>query len=400
MPEPSTTARSRTPLIAGLLVFGLGFGGAVFFAQQGKTPEGQGALAPIATDPTTAPTTDLTTAPEIAETTPEAPPEPEASPTAPSFDVVRVDPQGGALIAGRAEPGQSVQLMLDGVEVSNVQTQEGGGFVAMLDLPGSEAPQVLTLTSSDEEGPVASSEASVILAPILAPEAEEAEEDESAPITDNSTETAEPTEPTPADPPRAVLLASAEGVKVLQPATRASTAPASLPAKALVLDAISYGTDGSVVLTGRGKAAPETASEDDTGHVRIYLDNTAVKTAPLAPDGTWESPLSDVAEGVYTLRVDQLDAEGRVASRFETPFKRESAAVLDRALDRARPVPAETGAALTVQVVTVQPGATLWAIASDRYGDGTAYVKVFEANASQIRDADLIYPGQVFDLPE
>ncbi|MEL6702574.1 MAG: LysM peptidoglycan-binding domain-containing protein, partial [Pseudomonadota bacterium] len=51
-------------------------------------------------------------------------------------------------------------------------------------------------------------------------------------------------------------------------------------------------------------------------------------------------------------------------------------------------------------VMTVQPGATLWAIARDRYGSGAQFVKVFEANRDRIANPDLIYPGQVFDLPE
>ena len=53
-----------------------------------------------------------------------------------------------------------------------------------------------------------------------------------------------------------------------------------------------------------------------------------------------------------------------------------------------------------IKAITVQRGATLWAIARERYGDGQLYVRVFEANRSAIRDPDLIYPGQIFDLPD
>ncbi|TKA94195.1 LysM peptidoglycan-binding domain-containing protein, partial [Cereibacter changlensis] len=49
--------------------------------------------------------------------------------------------------------------------------------------------------------------------------------------------------------------------------------------------------------------------------------------------------------------------------------------------------------------VTVQPGFTLWRIAEDNFGSGIRYVQVYEANRDRIRDADLIYPGQVFTLP-
>ncbi len=50
--------------------------------------------------------------------------------------------------------------------------------------------------------------------------------------------------------------------------------------------------------------------------------------------------------------------------------------------------------------VTVQTGDTLWAISRDRYGDGLLYVRVFEANRESIKNPDLIYPGQVFTIPE
>ncbi|MBS0564700.1 MAG: LysM peptidoglycan-binding domain-containing protein, partial [Proteobacteria bacterium] len=50
-------------------------------------------------------------------------------------------------------------------------------------------------------------------------------------------------------------------------------------------------------------------------------------------------------------------------------------------------------------IITVQPGFTLWGIARKSYGDGFLYVRVYEANKDQIRDPDLIYPGQVFTVP-
>ena len=57
-------------------------------------------------------------------------------------------------------------------------------------------------------------------------------------------------------------------------------------------------------------------------------------------------------------------------------------------------------AAVAPVSVTVQPGFTLWQIATEQLGAGTRYVQVFEANKDQIRDPDLIYPGQVFAIPE
>ena len=53
-----------------------------------------------------------------------------------------------------------------------------------------------------------------------------------------------------------------------------------------------------------------------------------------------------------------------------------------------------------VTIVTVQPGFTLWQIASEAYGEGVMYVQVWDANKDKIRNPDLIYPGQVFVVPE
>jgi nucleoid-associated protein YgaU len=106
-----------------------------------------------------------------------------------------------------------------------------------------------------------------------------------------------------------------------------------------------------------------------------------------------------VAPGTYTLRVDALDDAGQVSRRAETPFLRETPEALAQAPLRADPAPAGAPAP-RAEILTVQPGNTLWAIARETYGDGFLYVRVFEANRDQIRDPDLIYPGQVFSLPE
>jgi nucleoid-associated protein YgaU len=70
----------------------------------------------------------------------------------------------------------------------------------------------------------------------------------------------------------------------------------------------------------------------------------------------------------------------------------------------ATPVPAATapGAppAPRVALITVQPGHTLWRISREHYGEGTRYLQIYRANRAQIRNPDLIYPGQIFALPD
>lgn len=179
----------------------------------------------------------------------------------------------------------------------------------------------------------------------------------------------------------AVLRADADGVILVQPV-------AQQPQGKVVLDTISYSDSGEVQLAGRAQA--------DT-RVLVYLDNASAGQFVAGSNGSWSGGLEAVVPGVYTLRLDEVNADGKVLSRLETPFKREAPEVL------RPPVTDDAGqgaAAPLVRAVTVQKGDTLWAISQQRYGSGFLYVRVFAANQGAIRDPDLIYPGQVFTIPE
>ncbi len=181
----------------------------------------------------------------------------------------------------------------------------------------------------------------------------------------------------------AVLKADATGLSLVQPAK--PVAPELVGQVAL--DTISYTTDGEVLLKGR--SSPEAV-------VRVYLDNAPVAEVSSAADGRWDTEVLGVEPGIYTLRLDEIEPIlGRVQSRIEIPFKRESPEVLAQtgAVDGAPDKP-------RLKAVTVQQGDTLWAISDTVYGDGLLYVRVFAANRDQIRNPDLIYPGQIFNLPE
>jgi len=48
---------------------------------------------------------------------------------------------------------------------------------------------------------------------------------------------------------------------------------------------------------------------------------------------------------------------------------------------------------------TVRSGDSLSKIAKAHYGDGKAYMAIFEANKPMLKDPDKIYPGQVLRIP-
>ncbi len=334
-----------------------------------------------------------TLAPAAASASAATPPAPAApvEEAAPSFDAVRVAPDGRGLVAGRAAPGTTVEVIAGGEVAAEAKADASGRFVAFLDLPPSAEPRELTL-----RGDAGASAGSVILAPTPgAPIPGAPASDAPDPAAGEAEVATAEAAPSPAEAPGTagqgpVLLSDAEGVRVLQPAV-APDAGAEVLSN-VAIDAIGYDGSGEVRLSGRG-AMDGPGGDGAGGRVRLYLDNEPVAEAAIGPDGTWTSSLADAAPGVYTLRVDQIGPGGEVLSRIETPFQREERDALAAAMSDAQ----DSGQ--TISVRTVQPGNTLWAIARDRYGEPMMYVQVFEMNRDRIRDPDLIYPGQVFVLP-
>ena len=173
--------------------------------------------------------------------------------------------------------------------------------------------------------------------------------------------------------PLAILLPreGQGGAKILQ--DPAQTGVGDLQ---LVLRSVDYDADGNVTISGEATAGAK---------VIVYLDNEPIGQGVVGKAGLWRfTPRRPVAAGLHRLRVDQLDDEGGVVARVETPFSR--AAILTN-------LPQE-------QFVVVQPGNSLWRIARSVYGEGPRYSVIYQSNKRQIREPDLIYPGQIFLVPQ
>jgi LysM repeat protein len=67
--------------------------------------------------------------------------------------------------------------------------------------------------------------------------------------------------------------------------------------------------------------------------------------------------------------------------------------------DRLALSPVANKLMLAAPSYAVKPGDTLSAIARDQLGDGNRWPEIFELNQNQIEDPNLIYPGQVLQLP-
>jgi len=273
----------------------------------------------------------------------------------PSFDVVRVTPQGGAVIAGRAAPGSEVTIADAGKAIGQVQADQHGDWVFVPPTPLAPGARELTLAERAPNGSETKGDRSVLL---VVPEVAAA-----------STGPAQN-----AAPPLAVLTGPNAAPLVL-------TGPAQPPGAAaadharLALGAVEYDEHGEIRLSG---TAPPGAT------VRLYVDNRPIGEVVANPDGRWTFFAGGaVGPGTHHLRLDQIAPNGTVALRLDRPFTREQL----------------TAGELPAGHVVIQPGQNLWVIARGTYGHGIRYTVIYQANREEIRDPNLIYPGQVFALP-
>lgn len=289
---------------------------------------------------------------------PSLPPAPETAPVQPvnpSFDVVRVAPDGRTVLAGRAAPGAEVTVRTEDAVVGAVTADKRGEWVLLPDAPLQPGTRELSLSSSDAGAAPREADATVVMV-----------------LPDRAADT--PGDRAGAASPLAVLLPR-EGdadSRVLQaPAPQGDVSAA----KGLSIDAVDFDTKGLIRPTG--KAAPG-------AELRVYLDNRPLGVVRADERGQWSLRSADPApSGQHSLRVDQLGPDGQIAARVEVPFTRAAPSLAQ----------AKRG-----QIV-VQAGNSLWRIARRTYGAGDRYTVIYQANKELIRDANKIYPGQVLAVP-
>lgn len=291
----------------------------------------------------------------------------------PAFDIVRVEPDGSAVVAGTARPDAKVTIYADGVPLAAVEADDDGSFVAIFRADPACGAQALTMDAETADGARTASDEVVMLLPDASgPEA-------APPAAGDSPATTQ----APAPSVGATAILRSGSVDVL-PVARPAAMAAPIDTDQVSLGAISYTQSGEIELQGAGPK--------DTA-LRVYVDNRLVQEGDVGGNGRWVLRLADIDQGLYRLRIDQVGADGRVASRVETPFQRDFP-------EGPRPRPGRTLPGMQPGVLaTVQPGGTLWTLARSYYGSGVLYAQIFTANQELIRDPDLIYPGQVLSIP-
>src|SRR5450432_1063739 len=301
----------------------------------------------------------------------------------PAFDIARIEPTGEAVIAGRAAPGATVELLRDG-ELHDQAIADQSGEFAMVPPRLPPGTYGLTLRSTQPDGKQMTSKQSVAVA----------------------------LEPRPKDGPVVALMTPHKPTVVpSQPATLKPMAGEA------VVETVETEPGGKLHVSGH--ARPGAAA-------RLYLNDSFVSTVIAGADGRFAVTINEgVVPGSYRIRVDEVESNSStVQARAEVPFTVPdtlvTASVTTQTTASKRPettaaqqpqlaaaastVPPGGGSPSTVVVPTIATttvcrGDSLWRISGITYGAGMRYAVIYKANREQIRHPNLIYPGQIFVVP-
>jgi nucleoid-associated protein YgaU len=304
-------------------------------------------------------------------------PPPDTGDGVPSFDIARIEPTGEAVIAGRAAPGATVELLRNGEPQDRVVVDQSGQF-AMVPPRLPPGNYELTLRARQPDGKETLSKQSVAVA--LEPNAQER-------------------------PVVALITPDKPSVILSQPA-----AP-NLAGGTVAVQTVEAERGGTLHVSGRSPAGAT---------VRLYLNDSFVAAATADAEGHVAFTVKKgVAAGDYRIRLDEAASNSdAVRSRAEVPFnvpdtvvatnsvpeqtagsKRQVAAA--KSQDKSLSDESSPSAVVVPRIATttVSRGDSLWRISQAAYGAGTRYAVIYNANRKQIRNPNRIYPGQIIVLP-
>jgi nucleoid-associated protein YgaU len=319
---------------------------------------------------------------------------------------VRVERSGEGVIAGRGAPGATIVLK-DGDNELARAVADANGEVVFLPPPLTPGEHALTLQSTlPGAGAGASSQSVKVVVPKAGQQAVTVAR---------------------AAPEQPAASRSDAGAPKSQPGTPSSAAAPPKPAPAVSIRTAEAEEGGSFYATG--SAPPGSQS-------RLYLNGAFVGKVIADLNGLWSLKVEKgMQPGHYAVRADEVEAgSGKVIARAEVPFdfpvaaptgpvsspatpvkgpvdqaRKSSVEASAKDQPKAQPASPSGGTASApgpaaavvkeVRTATVVRGDSLWRISRKMLGRGIRYTQIYEANAKQIRNPSLVFPGQVFVLP-
>ena len=312
----------------------------------------------------------------------------DATPTAPlTIDLARVKPDGAAVFAGTAAPNAKIRIFEGDILLGETIANANGEWVIVLEKSLAAGQHLISVAMERSDGTTEMADRSLAV--------EIYQDTETKPLVALLPETA-------TEVP--VLIQSPDDVDKAKPAASASEAivadaakadatmsetAAAAPGKAeansqiaasqiaaLAPSAIVWRDASRILISGTSRGGVRVAVNDAKGQFGEAL---------VLADGAWQVAGSlDMDIAVNQLRFALFDDANQIIARYDLPVK---------ARDLAK---GQDGSPLIV----VNKGDMLWRIAYHQLGEGVKYVDIVRRNQQDIADPDLIFPKQIFAVPQ
>lgn len=293
------------------------------------------------------------------------PPPPEASVTfqGHGINLARVRPDGSAIIAGQAVPGSVVNLMRDGQIIGSAIASDQGEWVIIPDILFENGSHLISVEMIQPDDTRVIGEMALAIEmlgsdeiPLVA----------LVPYTEQATQTA------------TVLQAP----ETIIPETLANEIAASEADQSdqniiprVTIRSIQALNETSLNISGLANGgASIDVSVNGVFAISSKPDDKSMYTAAFTVDKSQES---------FVLKSTLRDDEGQAIASAQIKL---SQAQIAEGLNGN-------------DLIVVQKGDALWRIAYKTYGAGIRYVDIVRQNPTKINDPDLIYPDQIFIIP-
>jgi len=334
---------------------------------------------------------------------------PNATPAAPlTIDLARVKPDGAAVFAGTAAPNAKIRIFEGDILLGETVANANGEWVIVLEKSLAAGQHLISVAMERSDGTTEMADRSLAV--------EIYQDTETKPLVAllPETETEVP-----------VLIQSPDDVDTAKPAAAASEAivadaakPAAAASEAIVADADKPAAAAMPEITRAAPAKPQAKSQivasqiatsqiaalapsaivwrdassilisgTSRGGIRVTVNDAKGQfgEALVLADGAWQVAGSlDMDIAVSQLRFLLFDDVNQIIARYDLPVK---------ARDLAK---GQDGSPLVV----VNKGDMLWRIAYQQMGKGVRYVDIVRRNKQDIINPDLIYPKQIFAVPQ
>lgn len=298
-------------------------------------------------------------------------PVPEPAPVFVSLDLVNVSPDGVVVLSGQSNAGNLIEIYDGDHLIASASANGKGDWVAVPDMLLTPGTYLLTATTTTEDGDVILSDRAVVIVipqdtdtpPLVAlVPVNEAVDMQAELLQSPLTEDAKDSVISITDAPVLTVDTNVPAELVADP---------SLPPRVTIrmIDAL---TDNRMAVSG---------FRQGTGNIAVIIDDISAQLS-LSPEGYLAEAIIPDADQ-FPVAVAMTDDNGETLASARIILNKSK---LDETL---------SGNALVV----VQKGDALWRIAYRTYGEGIRYVDIYSSNAGEIKNPDLIYPDQIFIIP-